>query len=146
MKLKKLLALLLSVILLLSLAACGSDSDDDDDSKDSKANAKVEAFVEEQGDAFVSSLEESFAGTSGMTCNSTIEAEGDGIIVKIKVNELEDVPQETKDVLQESMDGIKGTLKQALEELQREVPELKSMKLYICDKSGDELAKVTIKN
>lgn len=89
-------------------------------------------------------MEEGFVKSSGMTCKSTIEAKGDGVVIKFNVNELDNVPQESKDAMQANMPTVEASLKTALATLTAVVPEITFMQLYICDKDGDILASTTV--
>lgn len=144
MKLKKLLALLLSVLMLVSLAACGSsDKDKDDDKKEKeKANAAIEEYVDENKDELLEAMEESFATSSGMTCTSDIEVKGDGFIITININELDDVEDDVKDSLQEAYDSMDSTFEDMLEDLQTELEEIEYFEIEVCDVDGDVLATI----
>lgn len=150
MNIKKLLALLLSVVMMFSLFACSDLGNDDDDdsgsSKKSKAEAKIEEYVEKEGDEVLADLESSFTGTSGLTCRSTIKADGLGIVIRININELDNVPQETKDAMQDAYDDNIETFEEALGMLQEELPEVEKLTIYVCDKDGEELAKIVAKD
>ena len=86
------------------------------------------------------SMEESFATSSGMTCKSSIEAVGSGIEIKLNINELEDVPQETKDAMQSAYDQMASTFEGLLKDLQKEIPEVTYLKISVCEKDGDVMA------
>ena len=85
-------------------------------------------------------MEESFATSSGMTCTSDIEVVGSGIVISIKINELEDLPKETKDMMQDVYDAMNPVFEQSLTELQKEVPEVTALTIRVCEKDGDEVA------
>lgn len=131
---KRLSALVLVVIMVFAMTACGSDAEE-----------KVAKFVDEQGDTFLSSMEYAFATSSGLSCTSSIKAKGTGFEVRININELEDVDSATKQQMQSTADAQSSTMKTALKELQKEVPELTYFKIYICEKDGDTLAVVNAK-
>ena len=132
---KRVLSLILVAVLCLSLVACGGKKQENN-----APNAKVAAYVEEYGDVFLKSMEESFATSSGMTCTSSIEAIGSGIVVSININELEDVPEETKKMMQDVYDAMNPVFEQALDELKKEVPEITALQIRVCEKDGDEVA------
>lgn len=134
---KKVLSLILVAVLCLSLVACGGNTPDDSKPKN---DPEVVAYVEEYGDVMLESMESSFATSSGMTCKSTIEAVGSGIVISININELEDVPQETKDAMQSAYDQMSSTFEGLLQQLQQEVPEVTYLKISVCEKDGDVLA------
>lgn len=134
---RKVLSLVLVAVLCLSLVACGGKKQEDNG-----PNAKVVAYVEEYGDVMLESMEESFATSSGMTCKSTIEAVGSGIVINININELDNIPEETKDLMQEMYDAMSGTFNGMLEDLQKEAPEVTYMQIKVCEKDGDVLATI----
>ena len=132
---KKVLSLILVAVLCLSLVACGGKKQES-----SGPNAAVTKFVNENKSELLESMEESFATSSGMTCTSDIEVIGSGIVISIKINELEDVPEETREMMQDVYDAMNPVFKQALDELRKEVPEVTALKIRVCEKDGDEVA------
>lgn len=156
---KKLLALLLALVMVLSLCACGMDDDRNSENPDSNTvseseteeiteptnNAAVESYIANNREVLLSSMEESFATSSGMTCTSTIEAEGDGFVITMKINELEDVDAAAKAQMQSAYDQSMEVFNQALTMMQNDVPELKYYKVLVCEKDGDLLAEIHAK-
>lgn len=136
---KKVLALILALVMCLALVACGDSSE----KKETEGKSELEKYMEKNSDEFLDSIEEGFA-TSGMTCNSSYEVVGDGLVVSIRINELEDLPEETKQQMQEAYDASASEMEEALEMLQEEVPELEYMTIRICEKDGDLLAEITL--
>lgn len=133
---KKLFALLLAVLMVFALVACASEKDSTD--------PDVKKFVEENSKEFLESMESSFATSSGMTCTSSIKAVGTGIEVSVNINELDNVPEETKKAMQEAYDAASSTLESSLELLQKEEPKITSLKIYVCEKDGDVLATIAV--
>ena len=133
---KKLFALLLAVLMVVALVACASEKDSTD--------PDVKKFVEENSKEFLESMESSFATSSGMTCTSSIKAVGTGIEVSVNINELDNVPEETKKAMQEAYDAASSTLESSLELLQKEEPKITSLKIYVCEKDGDVLATIAV--
>lgn len=160
MKLKKILAFSLVIVMMISLIACSKKDDEKPaDTQgienvtpntptpvvpDSGANSKIKEYIDKNGASIISSMEEGFVKSSGMTCKSTIEAKGDGVVIKFNVNELDNVPQENKNAVQANLDVSKGTLAASLSLIQQEVPEIKSLEIYLCEKDGDLIAKVIV--
>ena len=132
---KRIISLILAVVLCFALVACGSKTEKGD-------SGKVAAYVEEYGDVLLESMEYSFAATSGLTCKSTIKAVGSGIVISIKINEFDDIPQETKDLMQQAYDAMSNTFEGTLKDLQAEVPEVTYIKINVCEKDGDILATI----
>lgn len=146
---KKILALLLAVVMVVGLVACGN-KDEDKKSGETGGNAapannpKIEAFVKEQGQAFVDGVAQGFSG-SGMTCKSSIEAKGEGVLVKIRIDGVDNISEEDKTAMQQNIDATSASLSSALASLKTAVPEIQFMELHLCEQDGDLLAKTTIK-
>ena len=134
---KKVLSLILVAVLCLSLVACGGKKQES-----SGPNAAVVEFVNENKSELLESMEESFAASSGMTCTSDIEVVGSGIVISININELDNIPKETKDLMQEVYDAMSGTFEGMLSDLQKEIPEVTFMQINVCEKDGDVLATI----
>ena len=134
---KKVLSLILVAVLCLSLVACGGKKQES-----SGPNAAVVEFVNENKSELLESMEESFATSSGMTCTSDIEVVGSGIVISININEFDNIPKETKDLLQETYDAMSGAFEGMLSDLQKEIPEVTFMQINVCEKDGDVLATI----
>jgi len=132
---KKILALVLAAIMMFSLVACGSDAE---------AEKKVAAYVEKNRAALIQSMESSFATTSGMTCKTSIEVEGCGFSMYVRINELDNVPESVKDKMQDSYDAMDSYFESMLNAMQKELPELEYWNIYVCEKDGDVLASIEI--
>ena len=131
---KKLLAILLVLVFCFSLVACGGGN--------TAANAKIVEYVEKNEDELIDSMEQAFAKSSGMTCDSSMKVEGMGFIIKININELEDVDSSIKAQLQSTYDSMSSTFEPLLEQMQTELAELEYFEIDVCDKNGDLLATV----
>jgi len=148
---KKLLALLLAVLMVFSLVACGKDKDKDEDNDSGngvKAAEKtaVEEYVEKNESLLVSMLESSIAGSdSGVTCTSSVEAVGNGIIVSINIDQLDNVDSTVKAQMQANCDMMKDQLGNIVTQMRTELPELEYLEYRICEKDGDFLASVTLR-
>ena len=130
---KKFLAILLTLTLLVGLVGCGSS---DEDAK------KVADYVATNGASLKASMEQSFGSTSGMTCTSTIKAEGCGIVMSININELENVDEAYKAQMQATYDSMDSYWDAMLELMQKELPELDYFTIYVCEKNGTKLATI----
>ncbi len=135
---KKVLALVLALVMILSLAACGSKKSTDG------RNPAIVSFMEKSGDQVISAMESSFATSSGMTCTSDWEVEGDGLILSININELEDLSQDVKDQMQDAYDSLGDMFDGALETMQKDIPELDYCKVLVCEKDGDVIATILL--
>lgn len=130
---KKISALLLVLVLMVSLVACGSSDAD-----------KVAAYVKQNGDAMLPALEQSFAGSSGMSCTSSIKAVGCGIVIDININELDNVDPTIKEQLQAAYDAMSSSFDGFLAQFQKELPELDSLTINVNERDGDPLASIKI--
>lgn len=128
---KKLLALMLATMMIFTLVACSADS-----------SAKIKEYVEANEDVLVSSVEQGFA-QSGMTCNSSVEVEGNGFAINININELDEVDDAIKSQMQLTYDSMSSVFDAMLTEAQKELPELEYIKVNVCEKDGDVLATIT---
>ena len=107
-------------------------------------SSSVLAYVEDYADVLLSAMESSFATTSGMTCTSGLEVIGNGIVITICINELEDVDAATKAMMQAAYDEAADAMDPYMDELRAEVPELEYMEIVVCEADGDELATLRI--
>lgn len=131
---KRTLTFILALVMVFSLAACGGGS-----SADAK---KVADYISDNEDYLIKSFEGSITA-SGLTCKTKIAAEGTGFVINVRINELEDLDDETKDALQETYDGMKSTFESSLELMQKDLPEITYYTVQVCDKNGDLCATVT---
>ena len=150
---KKLVAALLALVMALSLAACGSKSETKiTPATESQApvtepqQSAVALFAERNGAMLLSMMEESFAGSSGMTCTSDIKVEGMGFIISININELENIDDATKTLMQETYDAMGDIFTQSLSLFQQDLPTLEYYQVQVCEKDGDLLATITAGN
>lgn len=136
---KKALSLILVLVMICSFAACGNKSNSTPDK-----NPAIVEFIEENEDSIKSMMETSFASSSGMTCRTEIEVIGNGFVVSVMINELQDVPDETKELMQETYDSMGAVFDSTLEQMQSELPELEYWTIKVCEKDGDVLATIRI--
>lgn len=128
---KKFIAILLAMVLVVGLVACSKE-------------AKVEKFVKEHGQEFSDGVAQGFS-SSGMTCDATMEAKGDGIVVKICVDQFDDIDASTKAVVQANMNNTSASFQSTLREIQKEESAVQFMEVQLCECDGDLIAKVTIR-
>lgn len=136
---KKALSLILVLVMICSFAACGNKNNSTPDK-----NPAIVEYLEKNGDDLIAVMESSFATSSGMTCESDIEVIGNGFVVSIKINELQDVPEETKELMQDTYDSMGSAFDSTLEQMQKELPELEYWTIKVCEKDGDVLATIRI--
>lgn len=132
---KKVLSLVLVVLMSLAFVSCGGSSDAD----------AVAAYVDANRAEILSGFEEGFSA-SGMTCNSSIAAEGTGFVVNVNINELNNVDSATADLMQQSYDALDSTFEGMLEDMKKELPELTYFVFNICDADGDTIATIQAGN
>lgn len=105
--------------------------------------SQVAKFVEENKADLLTSMEESFATSSGYTCTSDIRVEGNGFIISININEFDNMDQSVKDQLQTTYDGMAATFEDLLTQLQQLVPGLEYYTIEVNEVDGDNLAIIT---
>lgn len=140
---KKVLSLIIALVLCLSFVACGEVGEEPQEPKN---NPVIEAYIAKNKEALLSSMEASFATSAGMTCKSDVEVDGDGFIITIKIDQLENVEDSVKEQLQTAYDGMSATFEQSLKTMQTELKELEYYQVNVCDKNGDVLATITAGN
>lgn len=133
---KKTITLLLVLVLCVSLVACGGDSGSD-------KNPEIVKYVDAHRSELLTSMEQSFATSSGMTCNSDIEVIGDGFVITIKINEMDDVPDEQKEMMQDIYDAMDSSFDMMLEEMKKELSAIEYFTIKVCEKDGDVLATIS---
>ena len=132
---KKIIAILLTLTLLVGLVACGGSGENAD-------AKKVADYVDKNRSVLLSTMETSFATSSGLTCTSSIKAEGCGIVIDININELTDVDANTKAQLQAAYDSMDSYWDTMFDELQKELPELDYFVINVNEKDGTNLATI----
>ena len=133
---KKIIALLLSLMLVFSLAACGGSDKADAD------NSKIKEYVAENKAELLSSMEQSFAASAGLSCDSDIEVKGMGFVISINIHGLDDVPAEQNAQMKEAYDGMSSVFESSLELMQKDLPELEYYQVDVCEEDGDLLASI----
>ena len=141
---KKIIALTLALVLSLGLIACGASTPAPVETK--AKNAEIIEFVEKNKSELLKTMEESFATSSGMTCTSDIKVEGMGFIISININELENIDDATKTLMQETYDSMGDIFTQSLSLFQQDLPTLEYYQVQVCEKDGDLLATITAGN
>ena len=132
---KKIFALLLSLMLVFSLAACGGSDKADAD------NSKIKEYVAEHKAELLSAMEQSFTA-AGMSCDTDIEVKGMGIVISVNIDGLDDVPAEQKAQMKEAYDSMSSVFESSLELMQKDLPELEYYQVDVCEEDGDLLASI----
>ena len=135
-RMKKGIALILVMVLALSLAACGKTAQTPEE--------KVAGYVQQSGEALAKSLEELFESASDMTCTSSVKAEGTGIVIEIRIDQMEGLTQEQKDLLQGTYDATKGSFAASLAAVQKDLPAVTYLTIHVCEKDGDVAATIQL--
>lgn len=130
---KKIISLLLVAILCVALVACGG----------SDQNPLIVSYVENNRDEMIAGFEEGFVTTSNMTCKTEIEVVGNGIVISININELNDLSSEQKAAMQAGYDMMDQQFGVLLLEMKQEIPGLEYFTFNFCEADGDLMATVT---
>ena len=138
---KKISALILALSMLLAFAACG----DEPVVQEPVQVNPVQQYFDENGEAFLSSMVDSFASSSdGLTCKGDLKVEGSAVIVGILIDGLNDVTDDMKTQLQEIYAKDTASFDAILALMQTAVPELESIVFNICEEDGDVLASLKV--
>ena len=138
---KKLFALMLVLVMVCSFAACGNTPAPEPAGKD----PAIVAYMEKYGDSLIDSMESSFSTSSGgMACKASWEVEGSTLIINLRIEDLEDVPEATKTAMQEAYDAMMPAYDGIMQMMQSELSELKCLTMNVCEKDGDLLASIVI--
>lgn len=135
---KKALSLILVLVMICSFAACGNKNNSTPDK-----NPAIVEYMEKNGDQLLSAWESMFEA-SGMTCNSSWTVKGNGLIVDIRINELDDLDDEMKEQMEAGFSALESTFDGSLKDIQKDIPELEYFTMNFCEKDGDILGSVTI--
>lgn len=173
MKKRSLLALIaLIVACMMVFAACGGGADKEDEKKDDETTVstedttaapevddttaapevdvpavktdaeKVADYVAANGDDILAAFDAGFSG-SGLTTTSTIEAVGTGIVLKICINELDNLTDDQRTAMQSTFNQLSASLGSGFDGVQAEIPELTYIKFDICEKNGTTIIDFT---
>ena len=150
---KKVIALVLVLTLSMALAACSLFPSNESSTPKKTFTLPVEttdpavaalnAWLKNNRDSLLSSMEESFATSSGMTCTSNIEVIGSGFVITLNINELDNIPQETKDQMQAIYDSMGESFDSMLAQMQLELSQITYFTIIVGDKNGDVLSTIT---
>ena len=134
---KKLLALLLTLVFALSLVACGAPASNDDDATSSTAsvvdsvNQDIVNFISTQQET-IDSIEESYAGVLGLE----LEARGNSLVYKYNyLSDLGDISL-VKTSLDSSLESSAETFASSLTTMQLAVPGMESLIIEYYDMNG----------
>jgi len=142
---RRILSLLLVLALCLSLAACAKTEKADtkfESRNGAKPNPELLEFVETAREELLIDFEAQVELDSDLTFASSLEVVGDGFVITIRINELDDLTDNLKQQLQEAYDALMDSFEAFLKELQDEIPVLEYFLIYICECDGDGIAVV----
>lgn len=138
---KRISALVLVIIMAFSFSACSGGKEQITDF--TKEQTELEKYVEEHGEEFIDSFNEGFE-TSGLKCDATVEASGNILIIDVSMAELNDVPEDMKDVIQASLDESKSTLAPTFSEIKKQISSLERVKIHFNESDGDPIATIEV--
>lgn len=121
-----------------------SKTENNTDVQKETVEEKIAKYVTEYGDELAAAYEKAFATSSGMTCTSSVEAQGKGLVIKININEFDNLPEATKKTFQKTYDNMMDQFNASLELEQKKFPGLEYFKLYVCEKDGDVIAVINV--
>jgi len=165
---KKLLALLLALTMVFAFAACGGKSDaddkndkteengnnnndnndknedkDDDKNEDDKNEDKgdsVKEWFEENGDA----LEDEVKDMMGEGVEISIRVKGDSLIVKMCMEGIDEIDDETKTAIEDAMEEGMSQFDGIVDGIRGEIPSLESLVYEVCEEDGDLIVEVVL--
>lgn len=103
---------------------------------------KIAAYVELYREEIIDGFNQGFGATSDITCTVTVEAERRGIVINCSIAEFVDLPDDVKNTLQSTYDGMESIFDSSLEMLRTELPEIEYLKMNICENDGDVVATI----
>jgi len=126
------------------------DDDDDDyyyqnDSTlpSTSTSSSIEEYIEANKTQLLSTMESSFANSSGMTCRSDINVRGNGFVIDIYINELNNIDSSIKEQMQAAYDGMDSQFDSMLTALKMEVPGIEYFTINVRETDGDIIATIT---
>ena len=128
---KRVLALMLVFVFVFAFAACNKDD-----------RTEVEKAVDDQREIITNGIVSGLESQLG-ECEADIRAEGNDIIVDIKVMSLTNVSEDVKSQMQANAEAMESSLDATVEQMRNDVAELNSFTVNICDAEGNVLASAT---
>ena len=124
---KKLLALLLAVLMIFAFVACSSEPD---------TSNKVEEYIETNKETIISSVKKGL-GNADLACTHSIVADGNGFVVNINFNDMDNLTPEDKIAYQAGYNSLRTEFENMLATWRKGFPELGYVKFNMCEKDGD---------
>ena len=136
---KNLACFAMVAVMALCFVACSGGSN-------SVANdPALEELVKTQGKSFTDAFESSFSQSSGgMNCNCELKVQGTELVVECRIDNVDNVPAETKAQMQQIYDQQADSLKSGFDVIKQEAPNLSKVTMLVCEEDGDEMAKVEL--
>ena len=138
---KRIGAFVLVIIMAFSFSACSGVKEQTTDLTQEKT--ELQKYVEEHGGEFIDSFKDGFE-ISGLKCDATIEASGNILIMNVSMEELNDVPEDVKSVIQASLDESEASLAPSFAEIKKQVTSLEGVKVNFNEGDGDPIAVIEI--
>lgn len=80
----------------------------------------------------------------GMTCIPTVRADGTNIVMDVRIQEFDNLPEAAIANAQLAFDSMKSVMTLAVSELKKELPSLNCLVLNMCEVDGDIIATLTV--
>ena len=113
----------------------------------SAAAQAVAAFVAENQAELLAQFEAAFTdAANGITCSSTIKAEGTGFVIDVKISALNNVTDAQIQQMKQTYASIQSTFDQSLAMMQSGLPELTYFTINVCDGYGNVLLTIRAGN
>lgn len=135
---KKILVFALALTLCLFAVACSANNGD--------ANSAIVKFMEDNGAEFTQTMESAIVESTGLECTTKTEVIGNGIVIDINIQGLNDIDDMTKALLQAEYDDMNASFEAELASMQKDLPELEYLTLNVNEEDGDLLAQINVGN
>ncbi len=131
---KRILCGMMAVMMIMCLVACGSDSEPKGSAEDI---AKVEAFVEREGEGFVYGVESSSNGAA----EADMKADGTKVVIEISSANFNGATKQSAGQIADQMESASNMLKL----FQGEEPAISAVVIKLYDGNGKMLVSKTYK-
>ena len=107
-----------------------------------KTETPVEEYFKLNAKDFLAFVCDNYARASGTVCTGKLAAVGNTVTVDICIGGLVDVNEEMKAQVQNTYSTFGDIYSQLFEDLKRDVPELETMTINLCEEDGDILVPI----
>lgn len=108
--------------------------------EDESGLTEVEKWVEENGDELAAAMNAQY----GESAICTVRAEGNTIIIDMKMLGIDNTPEDQKQMMQSAFDSMIPEFEQAFAGVESELPTLEKITFNVQEEDGDSLASFTI--